>query len=592
MPEQTTDSSVGSPSALSKQAQDLEALAHGAKSGAEPIPLPPALNQDRQLIQDFLVEAREHLASIEACLLKIEQGAASAEVLHAAFRSFHTIKGLAGFLEFEAIQMVAHEVESLLDLARNGELALTPPRIDVILAAGDYIAKWLGFIEAPQSAPPADPGPLIERVNGAIRSSEPVAEQAPAKLEEAADRQSGGTSAARNNEPALVKVATDKLEYLVDMVGELVIAQSILRHNQDLASVKAPRLQRDIAQLSRVTAEVQKTAMALRMVPVRNMFRRMTRLVRDLAKRSGKKAELELIGEDTELDRTIVEELADPLVHMVRNSLDHGLEPPDERRAAGKPETGLLTLKAEHKSGYIVIELQDDGRGLNRERILARARDRGLVGNGEELTDSEICNLIFHPGFSTADRVTDVSGRGVGMDVVRKHVEKLRGRIEIASERGRGTTFELKLPLTLAIIDGLVVDTAGQRFIVPIFTVREMFKPQPGAVFTVEGRHEMVLVRERLLPVVRLARRLGLPKSGCDVDRGLMIVGECGGREFCLLVDALAGKQEVVIKSLGPAFEGVSGVAGGAILGDGRIGLILDMASLAASTRVGATCVR
>jgi two-component system chemotaxis sensor kinase CheA len=371
------------------------------------------------------------------------------------------------------------------------------------------------------------------------------------------------------------------------MVGELVIAQSILRHNQELAQVKSPRLQRDIAQLTRVTAEVQKTAMALRMVPVGNLFRKMTRLVRDLAKRSGKRAELEMIGEETELDRTIVEELADPLVHMVRNSMDHGLETPEERIAAGKGETGTLTLKAEHKAGFIVIELRDDGRGLNKKKILARAQERGLIKPGQELSDPEIWQLIFHPGFSTAEKVTDVSGRGVGMDVVRKHVEKLRGRIEIESREGRGTVFSLRLPLTLAIIDGLVVEVAGERYIVPIFAVREMFKPAPEMLFTMEGKREMLLVRERLLPLVRLGRRLGLPGDTKDLNEALTIVGESEGKEFCLLVDALVGKQEVVIKSLGPAFAGVAGVAGGAILGDGRIGLILDMTALSRSAGGG-----
>jgi two-component system chemotaxis sensor kinase CheA len=326
---------------------------------------------------------------------------------------------------------------------------------------------------------------------------------------------------------------------------------------------------------------VQKTAMAMRMVPIGQLFRRMTRLVRDLSKKNGKQAELELFGEDVELDRTIVEELADPLVHMIRNSMDHGLEDAAGREAAGKPAAGRVRLKASHQAGQIVIEIGDDGRGLDRQRILDKAISRGLVERDRPLTDAEVWQLIFEPGFSTAERVTDVSGRGVGMDVVRKHIHKLRGRIDITSVTGAGTTFLLKLPLTLAIIDGLIVVTGKERFIVPIFAVREMFKPAPEMVFSVEGRNEMALVRERLLPVIRLADRMGIKSRAVEACDGLMIVGETEERQFCLLVDELAGKQEVVIKSLGATFQGVRGIAGGAILGDGRVGLILDLATLA-----------
>jgi len=577
-------------------------------AGAAPPALP--LNQDPQLVQDFLVEAREHISNVEARLLEIEQGATTAETLHSAFRSFHTIKGLAGFLEYNIMQEVSHEVESLLDLARNGKLALTPETVDVVLQAGDYLSHWLNFIESSlqdaSAAQPGKPSHLIERVRrvaltktGATAAEEkalPLAEheepagndpasnepQVNPSSESQPDLSAGGGS--RRSEASLVKVETAKLEYLVDMVGELVIAQSMVRHNPQLDSLKSTRLQRDIAHLSRVTAEVQKTAMAMRMVPIGQLFRRMTRLVRDLARKSGKSAELELFGEDVELDRTIVEQLADPLVHMLRNSLDHGLESKAEREAAGKSPVGHVRLKASHEAGQIVVEIDDDGRGLDRQRILRKAVERGLVSPEASLSDNEVFHLIFEPGFSTADKVTDVSGRGVGMDVVRKHISKLRGRIDIVSRAGAGTTFFLKLPLTLAIIDGLVVVVGGERYIVPIFAVREMFRAQADQLFTVEGRGEMVMVREYLLPVIRLGRRLGVvPKSeqACD---GLMIVGESGGRTFCLLVDELVGKQEVVIKNLGSTFRDVQGLAGGAILGDGRVGLILDLTTLVQST--------
>ncbi|MBA3974196.1 MAG: chemotaxis protein CheA [Candidatus Solibacter sp.] len=567
-------------------------------AGAEPL-RPPAnpLAQDPELVQEFLIEAREHLSNIEALMIEIDNGGAAEEAVHGVFRSFHTIKGLAGFLDFAVIQEVAHEVETLLDRVRTSELNLNPERVDAVLHAGDYISSWLSHVESPASAAPAAHAALVSEIRRAAQAAAPVggpgqpqasdtgepAADGPGQASERASLGPRAESSAGRAEASAVKVATSKLEYLVDMVGELVIAQSMLEHNPDLAAARTPRLQRDVAQLGRVTAEVQKTAMAMRMVPVGQLFRRMSRLVRDLARKSGKQAGLEMHGEDVELDRTLVEQLGDPLVHMIRNSMDHGLELPAERKAAGKSETGRLLLKASHQAGQIVIEVSDDGRGLDRKRILDKAIARGLAPPGAALSDHEIYHLIFQPGFSTAERVTDVSGRGVGMDVVRKQVEKLRGRIDISSRQGLGSTFLLKLPLTLAIIEGLVVTAAGERYIVPIFAVREMLKPSPDSIFTVEGRGEMALVRERLIPVSRLTRKLGLDERGAGLSDGLMIVGESEGRDFCLLVDEMVGKQEVVIKSLGPTFSQVRGISGGAILGDGRVGLILDVGMLLAA---------
>jgi two-component system chemotaxis sensor kinase CheA len=357
----------------------------------------------------------------------------------------------------------------------------------------------------------------------------------------------------------------------------LVVAQSLLSHDQQIAAIQSPRLQRNLSQLSRITSDVQRTAMSMRMVPVDNLFRRMARLVRDVARKEGKRAELITTGNDTELDRNIVEALADPLMHMVRNAVGHGLESPEQRREAGKPETGTIRLSAYHQSGFIMIDLADDGQGLDCERILRKARERGLVPDGMNPSEDEVRNLIFEPGFSTAQKVNDVSGRGVGMDVVRKNILKLRGRVEIDSVKGRGTTFSLKVPLTLAIIEGLIVGVGEHRYIVPIYAVREMLRPTAEAMSTVQGRDEMVTVRGRLLPVVRLYRKFGVEPKSEDPTEALLLVTETLGKQFCVMVDDLIGKQEVVIKSLGESLKNISGVAGGAILGDGQVGLILDM---------------
>src|SRR6185503_2667827 len=361
------------------------------------------------------------------------------------------------------------------------------------------------------------------------------------------------------------------------MAGEMVIAESMVRHHPELAGLRSPAVLNSLAQLARITRDLQKTAMSMRMVPIGGLFQKMNRLVRDLARKTGKQVELEAIGSETELDRNVVEELADPLMHMVRNAIDHGLETDQERLAMGKNPIGVVRLRASHQAGYIVIEIADDGRGVNREKILEKAHSTGLIDGESSLADDDVFQLIFHPGFSTAAEVTDVSGRGVGMDVVKKKIQKLRGQIEIESSPNRGTSFLLRMPLTLAIIDGLVVGVGRERYVVPIFSVREMLRPSAEMVFTVEGRQEMVLVRNNLMPLVRLYRRFGVEPRSEEPTESLVIVAEVGGRSFCLMVDDLVGKQEVVIKTLGETMKDIPGVAGGAILGDGRIGLILDL---------------
>jgi two-component system, chemotaxis family, sensor kinase CheA len=381
-----------------------------------------------------------------------------------------------------------------------------------------------------------------------------------------------------------LRVDAQKLDYLMDMVGEMAIAQSFLHNEAAAAVAQNSRLQRSLSQLARATTEVQRTAMSMRMVPIRHLFQRMERLVRDLSRKTGKQVNLETSGEDTELDKTIAEELADPLMHMVRNAIDHGVEDAEERRALGKDPAARIFLRAYHQSGQIVVEIGDDGRGLDREKILAKAIQKGLLEPGAVLTSIEIFNLIFEPGFSTAAQVTDVSGRGVGMDVVRKHLQRLRGHIDIQSSPGQGTRFLLKLPLTLAMIDGLVVGVGRYRYVVPIFAVREILRPSREQIFTIEERNETILVRGRLMPLVRLHERFGVEPRIHDPAEAVVIVAEFQGRQFGLMVDELAGKQEVVIKGLGETLKNVAGVAGGAILGDGRVGLILDMAGVFGSS--------
>ena len=548
-----------------------------------------SLADDLELLGDFVLEATGHVAAAETCLLSLEQDPENQEATNACFRAIHTIKGVAGFLELQRIGEVAHEAETVLDQLRNGLRKVSPAVIDVLLKTNDFlreeIAGLAGQLQGGKAAPAKGKEAVLAmllKLNGGAEEkaeenaipiqpetivAETRAQEPPAKSAKIETK-----SAARS-----VKVDTEKLDYLADMVGELVVTQSMLNVQQASGGQQQDaNFTRQLAQLGRITAEVQKTAMGMRMVPIGQTFQRLTRLVRDVSRQLGKTVNVELSGEDIELDRNIVEELADPLMHMVRNSLDHGIETPEQRRAAQKPAAGMIRLVAKHRAGQVQIEISDDGRGLDPAKILAKAQERGLVGQSTVPGEAEILQLIFEPGFSTAEKVTDISGRGVGMDVVRKQIQKLRGRVDLQSTLGKGTVFVLRLPLTLAIIDALVVGLNGGRFIVPLSAVKEVLRPTEDMIHTVEGRHEMAMIRGRLFPLFRLASFLQLESNTRSVSEGILITIEAQSGTYCLAVDELLGKSEVVIKSLGDLMPRATGISGGAVLGDGRIGLIID----------------
>ncbi|MDR2612796.1 MAG: chemotaxis protein CheA [Deltaproteobacteria bacterium] len=377
-----------------------------------------------------------------------------------------------------------------------------------------------------------------------------------------------------------VKVETQKLDGLIDLVGELVITQSLVVSNESVKQLKEQKFNKDLAQVSRITSELQRNAMSLRMVVIKNTFQKMNRLVRDLAHKFEKDVEFHTQGDDTEIDRNMVESIYDPLVHMIRNALDHGIEPPAERRAAGKSPKGQVVLKAYHQGGNVVIELSDDGRGLDVEKVQRKAEENGLIQPGETLTRAQAHNMVFQPGFSTVDRVTEISGRGVGMDVVRKSIEQLRGKVDFTSTPGQGSDFVIRLPLTLAIIDGMIVRVGDNRYILPTISINESFRPKPEEYFTVKNQGEMIKVRDNLIPLVRLDEIVNVDGAVRDPSDALVVVVENEGQRRCLLVDEVLGKQEVVIKSLGERLKYVRSLAGGTILGDGRVGLILDVNGL------------
>ena len=568
--------------ALQDQVEQLHALAEQELEARLASAAPAAPAGPGMPWGDFVLEAREHLANIEQELLRLENSPEDTEAVHALFRSFHTIKGLAAIAGVETAREVAHHTENLLDEVRSGARAVSSALIDLALSSADFLGEVVAAAEqldqGEEAAIPDDAGVLLDQLYAATQNlPSPLADGSAVATPRAAGP---ATKPARAGSRSAVKVDTAKLDQLVDLVGELVIAQSLVQLDPALAALGDPKTAKNLNQLGRITTELQKTAMSLRVVPIGQTFQRMARVFRDLVRESGKQAVLETAGEDAELDRTIVEQLADPLMHMVRNAVDHGLELPADREKAGKPVEGRIRLSALHQSGHVVIAVSDDGRGLDQARILRKAVERGLVKEQAQLSPAEILDLIFEPGFSTSEQVTAISGRGVGMDVVKREIEKLRGRVEVRSEPGKGTTFLLRVPLTLAIIDALVVKHGANRFILPLFTVREILKPRGQEINTVEGRHEVALLRDRIVPVLRMETLLGESASGRATEDSVLVVVEAGPRRVALAVDEVIGKQEVVIKSLGDWMGRVRGVAGGAILGDGSVGIILDLDGL------------
>jgi len=399
---------------------------------------------------------------------------------------------------------------------------------------------------------------------------------------EAGERRKSAPAKSGGSAASSVRVDTGKIDSLINMVGELVITQSMLGMLGDDFSIdKLPRLREGLAQLERHTRELQESVMQIRMLPISFTFSRFPRLVHDLSQKLGKKIELKLSGENTELDKTVIEKIGDPLVHLVRNSVDHGIELPEERAAAGKSETGTVHLSAEHRGGNIVIEISDDGKGLARDKILDKAIDRGLVREEDHLTDRQIYELIFHPGFSTAEQISDVSGRGVGMDVVRRNINELGGSIEIDSEIGKGSTITIRLPLTLAILDGQTVSIGEETYIVPLVSIIESIQVKQNMLNLVAGKGETFKLRDEYLPIVRLHEIFGVTDpAATDIHEGIIVVVEAGDRKCGLFVDNLLGQQQVVIKSLEANYGKVEGVSGATILGDGSVALILDIPGL------------
>lgn len=593
-------------------------------------------DDDMLLYSEFVSETAETAHRIETDLLDLEVNPSDIDLVNNIFREFHSLKGAAGFLGLNTINILCHEAESLLDKIRKHELVCGHDMIEVLLKSADVIKLVNEGVhdsieKAKKDMPNAEIelpvyriDELVDYINALMKGSAEAAgytseeeaeeeaklgdilkskhvisedqlEKALQKQERkplgqilvdmgAVDNKTVGEALVAQEEKrrkmrvSALKVDTEKLDGLMDLVGELVISQSLVAQDSALSDEMNRGLMRNITNLGKITKNIQDHVMSLRMVPLRQTFQKMSRLVRDLSKKMNKPVVFEVSGEDTEIDKTIIEELNDPLVHLLRNSMDHGIETPEERHALGKNITGVINLSAYHSGGSVHIEINDDGKGMDREKILRKAVEKGLVAQDAELSEHDIYNLIFMPGFSTHDVATDISGRGVGMDVVYSNIDRLGGRVDINSKPGEGANITVKLPLTMAIVDGMIVRIGSERFIIPTISIRESIRPKKEEVSTVKREGEMVNVRGNLLPLIKLREALQIDNAAAQHPwEGLVIIVESDGREYGFMVDDLLGQQQVVIKSLGKRFKGLPGVSGGTILGDGRIGLILDV---------------
>lgn len=564
-----------------------------------------------EMIRRFTEEALELCEEAEASLLDLEK-TPLAEYAGQAFRAFHSFKGNAGFFGYSDLERVSHLAEAVLDGIRSGERKSHPATISALLAvidvlrAGvrginqgeggdipdkdriiDLLCELASHEEAQSPEGPdetGDPGSLIALEQDLISGEIAVAGEIPETgrpLENGGKKECGGADRQAAGQQQVIRVDIEKLDKLLDLVGELVIAEAMVSNNQSIKGQNVDRFEKALMQLDKITRDIQEVSMSMRMIPLAGTFRKMVRLVRDLAQKENKKVNLQIVGEETEVDKTIIEQISDPLVHIIRNAVDHGLESPEERRSAGKPETGLIKIEAKHSAGEVWIIVEDDGRGLNREKILKKGVQRGLIkGEDRDMKDEEVWRLIFEPGFSTADKVSNISGRGVGMDVVHRNIEKLRGKVDIRSRAGVGTIFAVRIPLTLAIIEGMVVKVGQNRYTIPIISIKESFQPRGDQITRTPDRLEVVRIRGELLPVIRLHEMYGVQSRYQHLTQGILIVVENDDKKCCLFVDELIGQQQIVIKGLSSYLGQARSISGCAILGDGDISMILDISSL------------
>jgi two-component system, chemotaxis family, sensor kinase CheA len=531
------------------------------------------------LLQSFREETEDCLNQMEQHLLALETQPEDRDLLLSLFRAAHTIKGNASLLEFNVLSHAVHNLEDLLDVFRSQSLTLSQELISLLLESVDALRKMVKRVaNGDETLLPAHEKLFAHLAEIAARGKDAEASAKPDASVPAASESSGNSAMSKAAAQSL-RVDVGKLDRMLNLTVEFAIAQGRLRRTLE-EKYSAAKAGREVLEthhgLEALFLELQELVMKIRMVPVGPTFHRLARSVRDAARKSGKLARMLVVGEGVEVDTTILEHIHDPLMHMIRNSVDHGLETPEVRRSLGKDPSGKIVLQAFHDAGNIVVQISDDGAGLDHERIVQHARNQGIIPEGSRLTDSEIHNLIFQPGFSTAEKVSEVSGRGVGLDVVRRNVDALSGAIHVESHKGQGTTFTIRLPLTLAIIDGFAVKVGTESYVIPLSSVKECLELPRESHRSEDGG--VINLRGEALPYVRLRDLFG--SGGKEPAREKLIVVEYHGGRAGLAADELMGEQQAVIKPLGRLFRGVPGVSGSTILGNGRVALILDVPAL------------
>jgi two-component system chemotaxis sensor kinase CheA len=595
--------------------------------------------EDQELLEGFLTETAELLEKMDDDLVALEKSPDDKELLNGIFRSIHTVKGASSFLGFELLVKVTHKTEDVLNRLRKSELAVTAEIMDVILEAVDLVkllvadikngdivernvdvvvAKLLPYLsdnlkekEPPAATPSSDPGiqDTASEVSATDREEEAepqartltVATDVTAQLPQMdKDKIAAKVSAQKNDDISdntTVRIDVKRLDDLMNQVGEMVLERNrMLQLNSDYqGNENMPNFGEELGKLAKrinfVTSELQMQVLKMRMIPVEKVFKKFPRIVRNLSRDLGKDVDLEIIGEETELDRSVVDEIGDPLIHLIRNALDHGLETPDERIAAGKNRTGTVVLSATHEGNQIIISIKDDGRGIDTDKLSRKSLEKGLVTEEQLalMSQKEILDLIFLPGFSTKEKATDLSGRGVGMDVVKTNIKKLNGLIEVKTELGKGSEFILKLPLTLAIIQSLLVEVEDEIYSIPLAAVLETLRVD-SSEFHLIGGQEVLKLRECVLPLVRLQNVFGVNSNAAADNSCYVVVVGIAEKRLGLVVTRLLGQQEVAIKSLGKFLAKAPGIAGSTILGDGRVALIVDPVGLVENDEGGAAC--
>jgi two-component system chemotaxis sensor kinase CheA len=595
--------------------------------------------EDQELLEGFLTETAELLEKMDDDLVALEKSPDDKELLNGIFRSIHTVKGASSFLGFELLVKVTHKTEDVLNRLRKSELAVTAEIMDVILEAVDLVkllvtdikngdivernvdvvvAKLLPYLsdnlkekEPPAATPSSDPGiqGTASEVSATDREEEAepqartltVATDVTAQLPQMdKDKIAAKVSAQKNDDISdntTVRIDVKRLDDLMNQVGEMVLERNrMLQLNSDYqGNENMPNFGEELGKLAKrinfVTSELQMQVLKMRMIPVEKVFKKFPRIVRNLSRDLGKDVDLEIIGEETELDRSVVDEIGDPLIHLIRNALDHGLETPDERIAAGKNRTGTVVLSATHEGNQIIISIKDDGRGIDTDKLSRKSLEKGLVTEEQLalMSQKEILDLIFLPGFSTKEKATDLSGRGVGMDVVKTNIKKLNGLIEVKTELGKGSEFILKLPLTLAIIQSLLVEVEDEIYSIPLAAVLETLRVD-SSEFHLIGGQEVLKLRECVLPLVRLQNVFGVNSNAAADNSCYVVVVGIAEKRLGLVVTRLLGQQEVAIKSLGKFLAKAPGIAGSTILGDGRVALIVDPVGLVENDEGGAAC--